>query len=165
MNARVFQLSTSPGGMPKYAVPQSDVQPLGLTGDRHRNMQVHGGPDKAVLLVTLEGIEEIKAAGFDVYPGGMGENITTEGLDRRTLRAGQRYRLGSDVIVELTKPRSPCVNLEAIWHGLGKVIYDAQVKAQNAESPRWALGGFYARVTRPGALRPGAPVLLMDQDV
>ena len=165
MRSRVYQLSTSPGGIPKYAVPQAEVTPLGLAGDKHRNMQVHGGPNKAVLIATLEGLGELNAAGFDLSPGALGENITTEGLDRRTVRIGQRYRLGSDVMLEITQLRTPCFNLDVYSKELGKAIYDAQCKAGDASSPRWGLGGFYASVTRPGPLRPGAPILFLDQDV
>ncbi|MEI9899587.1 MAG: MOSC domain-containing protein [Hyphomicrobium sp.] len=141
MSARVLQLSTSPGGLPKYPVLQTEVTPLGFAGDGHRNMKVHGGPEKAILIVTLEGIEELKAAGFDLYPGALGENVTTQGLDRRTVRAGQRYRLGSDVIVEITTLRQPCINLEPYSPHLGKAIYDAQCKAGDAASPRWGWAG------------------------
>ena len=165
MSARIHQLSTSPGGLPKYAVPRAEVDAEGLAGDKHRNMRVHGGPKMAVLIVTMEGLAELKAQGFAVYPGALGENITTEGLDRRTMRVGQRYRLGADVMVEITKPRQPCANLEALAGGLGKAVYDAECKAHDASSPLWGLGGFYARVTRGGRLLPGAPVILMDQDV
>ena len=164
MSGRVLQLSTSPGGMPKRPVLQTQVTPLGFIGDGHRNMKVHGGPDKAILIVTMEGIEELKAAGFDLYPGALGENVTTEGLDRRTVRFGQRYRLGSDVIVEITTLRRPCINLEPYSPYLGHAIYDKQCKAGDATSPLWGLGGFYARISRPGALYPGAPVILLDQD-
>ena len=164
MSSRVVQLSTSRGGLPKYAVMQAEVTPLGFIGDGHRNRVVHGGPKKAILIVTMEGIEELKAAGFDLYPGALGENVTTEGLDRRTVRFGQRYRLGSDVIVEITTLRRPCSNLEPYSPYLGKALYDAQCKAGDAASPRWGLGGFYASISRPGALYPGAPVILLDQD-
>ena len=163
--AKVHQLSTSLGGLPKYAVPQAEVAALGMVGDVHRNMKVHGGPRQAVLILTLEGIAELKAAGFDeLLPGSMGENITVEGIDRRTVRTGQRYRIGSEVIVEITKLRSPCMTLEAFAAGLGRAVYDAKCKAGDATSPRWGLGGFYAAVTRPGELRPGAPVIFLDQD-
>ena len=162
--AKVHQLSTSSGGLPKYAVLQAEVDAEGLAGDKHRNMRVHGGPTKAVLIVTMEGLAELQAQGFEVYPGALGENITTEGLDRRTMRVGQRYRFG-DVLVEITKLRTPCMNLEALADGLGRAVYDAQCKAGDPTSPLWGLGGFYARVTRGGHLRPGAPVMLMDQDV
>ena len=164
MRPRIHQLSTSPGGLPKYAVPQADATPMGLAGDLHRNMKVHGGPRQAVLLVTLEGIEELNAAGFAVSPGDLGENITTEGLDRRSVRVGQRYRLGAEVIIEIVKPRAPCMNLEAFASGLGLAVYDKQCKAHDAASPLWGLGGFYAAVTRPGHLRPGAPMMLLSED-
>jgi MOSC domain-containing protein YiiM len=68
------------------------------------------------------------------------------------------------VIVEITKLRSPCANLEVSFSGLGKAVYDAKCKANDATSPLWGLGGFYARVARGGHLLPGAPVILLDED-
>ena len=61
--ASVVQISISKGGVPKVAVPSADVTRLGLKGDFHAHPRVHGGPKKAVLLVTAEGIEELIAAG------------------------------------------------------------------------------------------------------
>jgi MOSC domain-containing protein YiiM len=149
--------------LPKFAVASSALSKLGLAGDGHRNTQVHGGPRQAVLIVTLEGIEELKAAGFQLYPGAMGENITSKGLDRRAFRPGQRYRVGSEVILEITKPRAPCSNLNVYSNHLGAAVYDAKVKKGDASSPHWGLGGFYASVVREGVLHPGDPILFLDQ--
>ena len=41
-------------------------------------------------------------------------------------------------------------------------IYDAQVKASDASSPRWGLAGFYARVLRGGFIRPKDIIELLD---
>src|SRR2546430_1822708 len=124
MRGTVLQVNVSNGGLPKYAIPQGEVNSLGLTADRHRNMQVHGGPRKALLLVTTEGIEELKAAGFPLFHGALGENVTTSGLDRRRMRVGQRYRIG-EIVVELTKLRSPCANLDVYGPSIHKAVYDA----------------------------------------
>ena len=94
MTPSVLAIHTSNGGVPKYPVLAAEVTPLGLVGDHHNNPQVHGGPQKAVLLITNEGLDELKQAGFPLYPGALGENITTVGLDRRGMRLGQRYRIG-----------------------------------------------------------------------
>ena len=51
-------------------------------------------------------VEELTSEGYPLFFGALGENITTRGLDRRTLRAGQRYRLGTEVTVELTSRAS-----------------------------------------------------------
>jgi MOSC domain-containing protein YiiM len=167
--ATIHQLSISAGGIPKHAVPEAVVTPLGLAGDGHNNPKVHGVPRQELLLITFESIQELKAKGFALYPGALGENITTTGLDRRTLRAGQRYRIGQEVIIELTKPRAPCRNLKvyetAETARLGPLVYDSLVKAGDASSAVWALGGFYASVICTGTIRAGDPIWLVEQSV
>lgn len=141
------------------------VTPLGVEGDGHNHPHIHGGPRKALLLIAKEVIDSLRDRGFPVEPGSMGENLTTEGLDIRTLRAGQRYRIGHDVIIELTQPRGPCKALHLYGDGLPHEIYDKQVKAGDPGSPKWGMSGFYASVVRGGEILPGAPVFFLDQSV
>jgi MOSC domain-containing protein YiiM len=164
MPAIVLQVNVSPGGLPKRAIPHGIVTPLGIQGDGHAHPAIHGGPLKALLLITTEGIEELKQSGFPLFHGALGENLTTEGLDRRGVRAGQRYRIGT-AVVEIVKVRQPCDTLTPYGPGIQKAIYDAEVKAGNHESPRWGLSGFYAAVVEPGAVRPGDTIQLLDQVV
>jgi len=163
VSASVLQINVSPGGVPKRPIPTGVVTPLGITGDGHAHPQIHGGPRKAILIITSEGIDELKEQGFQLYHGALGENLTTQGLDRRTVRVGQRYRIG-DVLLEITKLRQPCDTLSV--YGLGRIqkaVYDQEVKAGNPESPRWGLGGFYAAVLQTGTVRPGDPIQLLDE--
>jgi MOSC domain-containing protein YiiM len=150
--------------VPKRAIPAAEVTPLGIVGDEHAHPEIHGGLRQALLLATSEGIEELIALGFPLFSGALGENITTTGLDRRSLRPGQRYRIGA-IIVELTKPRAPCDTLNVYGPGIQKAVYDAQVNAGDPQSPRWGLAGFYASVVLAGAIRPGDPIALLDQMV
>jgi MOSC domain-containing protein YiiM len=160
--ASVLQISISPGGVPKRPIPNGVVTPLGIAGDGHNNPQIHGGPRKAILLVTSEGIDELKQQGFPLYHGALGENLTTRGLDRRTVRVGQRYRIG-DVLVQITKLRTPCDTLGVYGPGIHKAVYDQEAKAGNAASPVWGLGGFYASVLQAGTIRPGDSIHLLDE--
>lgn len=96
------------------------VVPLGIEGDACAHPNIHGGPRQALLLVASEVVDKLAAEGYPVFYGALGENLTTAGFDHRTWRAGQRYRLGSEVIIELTKPRGPCRSLD---------VYGAQLKA------------------------------------
>ena len=162
ISGSVLQVSISRGGVPKRAIAEGDVTPLGIAGDGYNHPQIHGGRRQAVLLISSEAIAELNALGYSLYPGALGENITTVGVDRRQWRAGQRWRVGQ-AIVELTKPRAPCDTLSVYGTGIQNAVYDAQVKAGDPSSPRWALAGFYASVVRPGIVRPGDPILLLDQ--
>lgn len=157
----VLQLAISRGGVPKLPILEAHVTPLGIAGDVQKNRKYHGGPNQALLLLTAEGLEELKAAGFPVYPGALGENVTTVGLDRGALRLGQRYRLG-EVEIELTKMREPCRALHPYGPAIGKAVYDADVKAGRPRSPRWGLAGFYVKILRTGVIRPGDPIVLLS---
>ncbi len=163
MPGRIAQINISHGGVPKHPVPHALVHSLGVEGDSHAHPHIHGGPNQALLLITSEAIEELRAQGFPVYPGALGENVTTEGIDRRQMRPGQRYRLG-DVIIELTKVRAPCNQLDGYGAGIHQAVYNKPaVKAGDASTPTWAISGFYAAVVQGGMLRVGAPIVLLDQ--
>jgi MOSC domain-containing protein YiiM len=158
----ILQISISPGGIPKRAIPEALITHEGIRGDRWSHPDIHGGPNQALLLITSEGIDELIAQGFALYPGALGENLTTLGLDRRQFRVGQRYRVG-EVLLEITKRRAPCSTLNVYGPAIQRAVFDPQVKAGDAASPRWGLSGFYARVLRGGALRPGDPIALEEQ--
>lgn len=164
-SGRVLQLNISPGGLPKTPIDEGFVTPLGLRGDDHSHPGIHGGPRKAILLIAREVVDELAEAGYPVFYGALGENITTEGIDHRTWRAGQRFRIGNDVVIELTQPRGPCKALDRYGKGLAQRVYDAAVKAGDPASPVWGRSGFYASVVQTGPVLPGAPIVFLDQMV
>src|SRR5947209_13506279 len=77
----IQQINISKGGIPKRPIGEAVVTELGIEGDVHAHPQYHGGPRKALLLISEEGIAELTQAGFPLYAGALGENITTKGLD------------------------------------------------------------------------------------
>ncbi|MBZ5609650.1 MAG: MOSC domain-containing protein [Acidobacteriia bacterium] len=164
MTGTILQINISPGGIPKRPIDEAMVTADGIRGDAWAHPQFHGGPNQALLLITSEGIAELAAQGFPLYHGALGENLTTAGLDRRQMRAGQRYRAG-EVVLEITKRRSPCSTLDVYGPGIQRAIFDAQAKANDPSTPRWGLSGFYARVLTPGVIRPHDIITLVDQVV
>jgi MOSC domain-containing protein YiiM len=164
MTGSVVQINISPGGVPKRPIAEAEVTVEGIRGDSWAHPDIHGGPNQAVLLITSEGIGQLIAQGYPVFPGALGENLTTIGLDRRQMRIGQRYRAG-EVMLELTKMRAPCITLDVYGSSIKHAVYDAQVRANDASSPRWGLAGFYARVLKSGFIRPKDIIELVDQVV
>jgi len=164
MTGSIVQINVSPGGIPKRPTAEAEVTPEGIRGDSWAHPQIHGGPRQALLLITSEGIEELIGQGYPLYAGALGENLTVAGLDRREMRIGQRYRAG-EVLIELTKIRSPCATLDVFGPAIKQAVYDAQVNAGDVSSPRWGLSGFYARVLRAGVVRPRDIIQLVDQVV
>jgi MOSC domain-containing protein YiiM len=136
------------------------LTPLGLAGDACAHPAIHGGPMQAVLLITSESIDDLKARGYPVFYGALGENLTTRGLDRRQLRIGQQLRAGG-ALIEITKIRGPCASLDIYGPSIKQEIYDKQVKAGDPTSPRWGMSGFYARVVQSGSVRPDDIIIIM----
>lgn len=151
--------------MPKTAIARPvTLGAAGIEGDRHRDLQHHGGPNKAVLMIAAQTVDFLAALGFPVYYGALGENLTVSGLDPHLWRAGQRYRVGPEALIELTQLRTPCVNLHIYGPHIKAELYDAQCNVGDVTSPHWAHGGFYARVIHAGLIFAGAPVIL-ESDV
>jgi MOSC domain-containing protein YiiM len=164
MTGSILQINISPGGIPKRPIPEAVITTEGIRGDRWAHPDIHGGPNQALLIITSEGIDELIAQGLPLFPGALGENLTTLGLDRRQMRIGQRFRAG-EIFFELTKRRAPCATLNVYGPGIQHAIFDAQVNAGDPLSPRWGLSGFYARVLRGGAIRTRDPIALIEQVV
>ncbi len=167
MGGRVIQVSVSLGGVPKHPVPEGFLAPPGLEGDAHAHPQFHGGPMKAVLVVTAETVDELIAEGFPLFYGALGENLTVRGVAARWLRSGQRWRAGQAVI-ELTTLRVPYSALTVYdlpGRPLRSAIWDERTKAGDPSSPVWAKAGFYGCVVQPGEVRPGDPFVLLEQSV
>jgi MOSC domain-containing protein YiiM len=85
-----------------------------LDGDRQADLSVHGGPNKAVYGYPSEHYEYWRAE-LPEHPldwGAFGENFTTEGIIETQVSIGDRYRVGSAVVMVRT-PRLPCFKLAA----------------------------------------------------
>lgn len=144
--ARIFQLSRSPGGVPKLPVREAYANDLGLDGDGHAHPKIHGGPERALCLYSLEVIAQLQAEGHPIWPGSVGENVTITGYDWASLAAGARLALGP-VVVELTRIAAPC-----------KQIIESFADRNSKRLAAPELARWYARVVQPGRLRVGMPV-------
>ena len=154
MTGSILQISISPGGLPKRPIPEGYITPLGLEGDDHAHPQFHGGPTKAILIIAAEVLDELKAGGYPVFYGAMGENLTTRGIDYRQLRIGDQLRAGG-ALLEITQTRVPCSQLDVYGASLKTDIWDRQVKAGDYTSPRWGMSGFKCSVPQSGPVRLG----------
>ena len=88
------------------------LRTLNLDGDRQADLSVHGGPSKAVYAYPSEHYEYWKRELPEMkLPWGMfGENFTTEGLFESELNIGDKFHVGSAVVM-VTEPRMPCYKL------------------------------------------------------
>ena len=105
---------------------------------------------RQVHLIHAELHDELRAAGFILAPGQMGENITTRGVDLLALPTGTRLHLGQDAMVELTGLRNPCSQLNGIQPGLMNATLD-----RDAAGNLIRKAGVMGIVLVGGDVRPG----------
>jgi MOSC domain-containing protein YiiM len=151
--ATIAQINVSPGGVPKLPVPSARVTELGLEGDAHRELEHHGGPERALCLFALEQIRALQAEGHSISPGTIGENLTVEGLDWERVTPGSRLEVGDAVVIEVTRYTSPCLTIKTSFRDGD---YSRVSEKKHPGSSR-----VYARVIKTGAIRQGDPVRLL----
>jgi MOSC domain-containing protein YiiM len=105
---------------------------------------------RQVHLIHAELHEELRAAGFEIAPGQMGENVTTRGIDLLGLPTGSRLLLGESAVVEVTGLRNPCVQLDGIQDGLM-----AATLGRDADGNLIRKAGIMGVVISGGDVRPG----------
>jgi hypothetical protein len=136
---------------------------LGVEGDAHMGRTVRHRSRVArdptqpnlrqVHLLHGELLDELRAQGFGVTPGAMGENVTTRGIDLLGLPTGTRLTLGAQAVVEVTGLRNPCVQLDRFQQGLMSAVLD-----RDAAGDLVRKAGVMAVVVTSGDVRPADPI-------
>ncbi len=148
---KLVAINRSDGGLPKSPVSQARITEAGLEGDRQKHPQIHGGPDRAVTLFSLEAIEAMAREGHPIGIGSTGENLTVAELDWSLVVPGAELQVG-EVRLRVTKFTTPCASVqESFAEGNSSRI-------SQKENPGWSR--VCARVLTPGIVRTGDPVIL-----
>lgn len=108
---------------------------------------------RQVHLIHAELHDELRAAGFLVSAGQMGENITTRSVDLLSLPLSTRLHLGDTAVVELTGLRNPCTQLDRFQPGLM-----AAVLGRDEHGKLIRKAGVMGIVVVSGKVRPGNPI-------
>ncbi len=161
-HATVTAVSSSPAHtMSKPNRPFIVLQAgLGVEGDAHNGVtvkhrsRVAQDPTQPNLrqahLIHAELHDELRARGFDLSPGQMGENITTRGIDLLGLPVGARLLIGPEAAVEITGLRNPCTQLDDIQPGLMQAVLDRDSAGNLIRK-----AGVMGIVLKGGTVRPG----------
>ncbi len=153
-------------------VPQTSitlVAGLGVAGDAHQGVTVKHRSRVAkdptqpnlrqVHLVPTELHDALLESGFEVGPGRMGENLTTEGIDLNSLPTGAVLTLGETAQIRITGLRNPCQQLDGLHPGLMKRLIRRD-EAGNIVR----LAGVMSVVVTGGEVRPGDPIRVTVPD-
>lgn len=121
----------------------------GLAGDTVCDLRHHGGNDQAVYAVAREDLDDWESElGRTLANGAFGENLTTQGLDVSGALIGERWRVGSEAVLEVTCGRIPCRTFQ---EHIGERHWVKRFTRKGAP-------GAYLRVIEPGEIRAGAPI-------
>jgi MOSC domain-containing protein YiiM len=136
------------------------VAGLGVEGDAHAGVTVKhrsrvardpSQPNlRQVHLMHAELFDELVGRDHAVFPGEMGENVTTRGIDLLALPTGARLRLGRSAVVEVTGLRNPCSQIDRFQPGLTAAVLDRDAQGQLVRK-----AGVMAIVLEGGEVRAG----------
>jgi len=130
------------------------IGPEGVAGDRQIDAAKHGGRDQALYAYAREEAARwAEDLGLDIPPGRFGENLATSGLVVTDAVLGERWRIGSTVVVETTAPRTPCVTFQS-WLAQPQWVKRFGERADT---------GTYLRVLTPGVVAAGDPIEVISR--
>jgi MOSC domain-containing protein YiiM len=120
------------------------VTSTGLNGDKV-TLPAHGGPGQALCVHLTDHYRFWKTRyNMDLKAGGVGENVTLDGITEDRICAGDVARLGT-ALVQVSGPRVPCGNQA---RRIGRKDWVKLTLTENRT-------GFYLRVLEEGMLEPG----------
>lgn len=167
MKAIVISVSSNAAhGFSKHVAPRIHLLAgLGVEGDAHcgttvkhrsRVAQNPEQPNLRQVHILHEALfEELRALGFDVQPGQIGENITTRGIDLLALPTGAELHIGQSAVVRITGLRNPCEQLNQFQPGL-----TAAVLGRTPEGTLVRKAGVMGVVLEGGTVSPYDPITI-----
>jgi MOSC domain-containing protein YiiM len=121
---------------------------LNLEGDAQADLEVHGGPDKAVYAYPSEHLPAWSAElGQELGPAPFGENLSTAGGTEDDVCIGDKWFWG-DAVLEVCQPRSPCFKL-TMHRGRSDIGRLLRTSGRT---------GWYLRVLEPGRVPVAGPI-------
>ena len=133
-------------GLPKVRSEKAVILPSGIDGDfnRFRKKKKNNDPKMALMILSIDIINQLNDEGWPVKPGDLGENLTIGNLNYNTLCPGQKYSLGTSEI-EISFICDPCSNLNVLPYVGTEIIAEFIKTLMNRR-------GWYAKVTKPGKI-------------
>ena len=142
---KIVSISTSK----KKGVRKDQVESVVLSINHGLEGDAHAGPwHRQVSFLSSENIEKARDKGLDVTFGDFAENISTTGIDWKTIPVGKKVRLGKDAVVEITQIGKVCHNKCSIYYKAGDCIMPRE--------------GVFAKVVNGGRIACGDSIEFLE---
>ena len=141
----IYAISISPerGQLKKEVQEANIIENFGIENDGHA-----GDWGRQITLLDWKSVQRaIKDNGLKAGPGDFAENILIDGLDLSEVKPGNRLRLASDVILEVTQ--------------IGKEDHPSIVSKTFGGVSLLPYEGLFCRVTKGGKIKKGDSAELM----
>lgn len=117
--AKVLQINTSKTkGVIKEAVDKAVFKvDHGIIGDAHA-----GDWHRQVSMLGIESFARMEMTNGELPMGSFAENLTTEGIELFTLPIGTKFKVGKEVLLEMTQIGKKCHTGCAISQLVGKCV-------------------------------------------
>lgn len=123
-----------------------EIGVAGVVGDNVADPDNHSGSFKAVYLYDADDYQfwQKRLGLSELRFGRFGENLTTNGIDSRTVKVGDVFRFGT-VEIQAVGPRIPCFKLDVQF--ARKDLLQEFVEVNRP--------GFYGKILTPGGVKAG----------
>ncbi len=128
----------------------------GFESDEVADTKHHGGPERALHQYPLEHYDywrKIYPEQTEWFAPGMGENISSIGMNEQNVCIGDQYQWG-DAIIEVSQPRSPCFKLNKKWG----------VETLSERMQQESRCGWLYRVIKEGSVNCKLPLFLIHRE-
>lgn len=141
--AKVLSINTSDKtGVVKHPVEEAEFLEGGIKGDAHFGLD----EIRQVSLLADESVDKMRAMGLTLDAGVFAENITTQGIELKSLPIGTKLKIG-DTIQEVSKIGKECHHGCAIKQKTGSCIMPTE--------------GIFTKVLQGGTVRTGDIIELL----
>jgi len=142
--AKVLSVNTSEKkGVIKNSVGEANfLEGKGIEGDAHCGLD----DIKQVSLLANESVDKMRAMGLELTAGAFAENITTEGIELKTLPIGTRLQIG-DTIQEVSRIGKECHTGCAIKQQTGTCVMPTE--------------GIFTKVIKGGVVKSGDEIIFI----
>ena len=154
MISTIYQINKKPKisgevGLPKISTQKANISKLGIDGDynNYRFKKKKNNPDMAIMILSLDIINNLNNEGWPIKPGDLGENITFTGINYSDFAPSKKYNIGS-AIIEISFICDPCMSLKVLPY-VGEKHINKFIKTLIKRR------GWYARVLKSGKIKVG----------